>query len=137
MELLSTLIVVASIIGIAWLYFKSIISLNKWCETMYGYRPITLGKCFIASLPIILVFIGAIMDGRNSGGLNVIVAGILGLVIIAWLWFRIFSQTSFLESLGAITLLIINGTLIFLVIFIAIALYIESQKRKKVVIKID
>lgn len=137
MELLTTLIVIAAIIGIAWLYFKSIISLNKWCETMYGYRPITLGKCFIASLPIILVFIGAIMDGRNSDGLNVIVASIMGLVIIGWLWFHIFSQTSFLESLGAITLLIINGTLIFLVIFIAIALYIESQKRKKVVIKID
>lgn len=137
MELFSILISIGSIVGIIWLYINAIITLNTSCEEKYGYRPITYGKCFIASLPIILVILGLIMDDRKSDGLNLYVAGIIGLVIIGWLWFRIFSQTSLLESLGAIALLIITGTVFFLVIFIAIVLYLESKRNKKVYIKID
>lgn len=137
MELFSILIFIGFIVGIIWLYFKAIITLNASCEEKYGCRPIAYGKCFIASLPIILIIIGALMDDGKSDGLNLYVASIIGLIIIGWLWFRIFSQTSFLESLGAIALLFITGTMFFLVIFIAIVLYIESKRNKKVYIKID
>jgi hypothetical protein len=137
MELFSILIFIGFIVGIIWLYFKAIITLNASCEEKYGYRPITYGKCFIASLPIILIILGALMDDGKSDGLNLYVASIIGLIIIGWLWFRILSNTSLAESLGAMTLLVITETIFFLVIFLAIILYIESKRNKKVYIKID
>ena len=137
MELFTILIFIGFIVGTIWLYFKAIITLNASCEEKYGYRPITYGKCFIASLPIILIILGALMDDRKSDGLNLYVASIIGLLIIGWLWFRILSNTSLPESLGAIVLLSITGTVFFLFIFLAIILYIESKRNKKVYIKID
>ncbi len=130
MELLTLLIPIALLIGVVWLYFVAASALNARCLERFGYEPVTFWKSCLIAVPFIICLIAFVMD-HGVFGLNVIVGLIVGCIIIMLLWLRLLVKTSLLESLGAISLLIIAGIFFFLIVILFVFLRLMAANNPR------
>ncbi len=88
-------------------YYVAVRKLNARAEERYGYRPITIGKCFVAATPYLLAAAGLLM--ADADPMNLWAGLVAALAVTPGLFIRIAAKSSPGVALAAILLLAVAG----------------------------
>ena len=122
MELLKIIFFLAAAAAVVYGYIYAMAALNRRCMDKYEHEPVTLGNFGLIIAACVVFFVGALM-----GDENVYVAIALALAVVLGIWWRIYTKTSFLDSLAATSLLLVGGIFVFLVL---LAIWLNSGNRR-------
>jgi hypothetical protein len=122
MELLKIILFLAAAAAVLYGYIYAMAALNRRCMKKYRYEPVTFTNFGLIIAACGVFFLGALM-----GDANVYVAIVLALAVVLGIWGWIYSKTSFLDSLAAMSLLLVGGIFVFLVL---LAIWLNSGGRR-------
>ena len=122
MELLQIILYLAAAAAVVVAYGFAMGALNARCSEKYDYEPVTISKFGFIVVACFFLFVGAL-----SGNDNFYVAVAFASLVVLAIWGRIYSKTSFLDSLAAMGLLLLGGVVVFLLL---LAIWLNSGDRR-------
>ena len=130
MQLLALIAVVglAAICVVA--FAKAVTHINRKAKARYGIRPISWGRCFVMVVPYALVFLGLLMNTRESDH-NFIAGVIVAALVMAGVFWWIKLKTDARTAAVSTFLLAFIGLILAGIIFFVLLWFANSGKGKE------
>lgn len=123
MELLVILSTIAAIVLFIIFYRACINALNVRAEEKYGFRPLSISMCLLATVPYLIILAAMLL-----GGDNLPIGVFAGFAVLMMIFIRIARKSSLATALLALPLLAIAG---LGVILIMLLLYLVFGQKKE------